>query len=29
LQHDITGAIALEPFVGDRGAGDDLFEKAL
>ena len=22
LQHDIAGAIALEPFVGDRGAGD-------
>ncbi len=22
LQHDLAGAIALEPFVGNRGAGD-------
>jgi hypothetical protein len=22
LQHDVTGAIALEPFVGDRGTRD-------
>ena len=22
LQHDVTGAVALEPFVGDRGPGD-------